>query len=109
MIPPIGKNPFSVEDTSNKIMSLNKPLQTLPNRIMLPNEKYQPFFLKVLSDFMKFHNVPLHLPVPQGSMKLHVALSCILDIMVHSMGEENRNLILTELEEYRKGLPPSFR
>jgi hypothetical protein len=76
---------------------------------MLPEKRYQPFFLKVLHDFIAHHNLSQDLEKPQGNMKIHKALSCVLDIMSHSMGEEKRDNLLKELDQYIQGLPEQDR
>jgi len=73
--------------------------------LILPKQWYEPFFMKVLNDFREHHNIPDTIPLPSGNMKPHKLLSYILDVMAHSMGEEKRNSILKELEEYKSGLP----
>ncbi len=76
---------------------------------MLPKQRFEPFFIKVMNDFSKHHNLPDNIPPPQGSMLPHKLLSYILDLMTHSMGENKRNEILLELKDYKEGLPFDLR
>jgi hypothetical protein len=76
---------------------------------MLPKQRYEPFFMKVLSDFKKFHNIPDNIQPPQGNMMPHKLLSYILDVMASSMGQDTRKALIAELDEYKKGLPFDLR
>lgn len=62
-----------------------------------------------MHDFINHHNLDKSLPLPEGNLKIHLALSRILDVMVHSMGEEIRNAVLKELDEYKMSVPAAFR
>lgn len=74
-------------------------------KLILPSTNYGPFCLKILDEFKLYHKLSQELPVPTYSLPLHESLSRIFDIMLHSMGEEKRNEILIELDEYAKSLP----
>jgi hypothetical protein len=65
--------------------------------------------MKVMNDFQKFHNIPDDVPPPQGNMMPHKLLSYIVDLMAYSMGEEKRNDLMRELNEYKEGLPFDLR
>lgn len=78
-------------------------------KLILPRVEYGPFCLKILNDFINHHKLSKNLPVPSNGITNHEALSRIFDIMIHSMGDEKRQEILKDLEEYNKGIPPHFR
>jgi hypothetical protein len=77
--------------------------------LKLPENHYGPFCLKILSEFKKYHKIDESLPVPNNGKVLHHALSQIFDIMIHSMGPENRERILDDLDQYLMSLPAHFR
>jgi hypothetical protein len=91
-----------VQQCSDKIVYLNPT--NINRSLTLPCENYQPFFLKVMHDFIAHHNLPKDLPLPQGNLKMNVCFSRILDVMIHSMGEEKREAILKELNEYTNNI-----
>ena len=97
-----------VESGSQKVQALITNASTT-DQLMLPKQRYEPFFMKVLSDFKKFHNIPDNIPPPQGNMMIHKLLSYILDVMAFSMGQEKRNALLVELNDYKEGLPFDLR
>jgi hypothetical protein len=74
----------------------------------LPRVCYGPMCLKVLKEFMEYHNIP-DMPIPQPKDSNDKALSKIFDIMICSMGEEKREAILKDAEEYLYSIPPSGR
>lgn len=96
---------FNVDATSKKV---DKLINIHSESLILPKQWYEPFFMKILSDFREHHNIPENIPLPSGKMEPHKLLSYILDIMVHSMGEEKHISILKELEEYKTTLPSDF-
>lgn len=101
-------SPQNVVDTvSQKVQNLIKTPTHTP--MLLPKSSYQPFFLKVMSDFCMHHNIPQNLPSPSGNMLPHKLLSYIVDLMAYSMGKDKRDAIASELEEYKKGLPFDLR
>lgn len=65
--------------------------------------------MKILSEFIDFHKLPKDLPMPCPGLSTHVALSRIFDVILHSMGEEKRQEILSNLDEYNMGIPAHFR
>lgn len=65
--------------------------------------------MKVMSEFSKFHNLPDNIQPPQGNMMPHKLLSYILDLMAHSMGDDKRQALLFDLQEYKQGLPFDLR
>lgn len=93
----------TVEEVSQKIEKLNN----LPSMKLftLPERGYGPFCLKILFDFVEFHNLPKGMLMPVPGLTNVQALSRIFDIILHSMGEEKRLQAISELEEYIKGLP----
>lgn len=84
---------------------LSKEKKTLD----LPKKLYEPFFLKVMHDFIEYHKITKDLPFPTTGLIMHKSMSYILDIMVHSMGDQKREEILKELEEYKSSLPFDLR
>lgn len=108
---PSNESTDNVLSVSQKVQNLIETTpSTLSEKVLrLPNNKYQPFFLKVVNDFISHHKLPQGLQMPSGNLKLHLALSLILDVMVRSMGEAKRDEIIQELEEYKLGLPREDR
>jgi len=106
MIPPIPEILEPVQVLSNKVKEL-KVFQENKDQLILPEKRYQPFFVKVMIDFIEHHGIVMDKSncLPDGSMKIHLALSRILDVMVHSMGENKRSEIMKELDEYKKEIP----
>lgn len=101
--------------TNNELNMVSQKVQSLmtttnpSEQLNLPKQRYEPFFLKVMNDFKNHHKLPDNIPPPQGNMMPHKLLSYILDLMTHSMGELKRNEILSELSEYKMGLPFDLR
>lgn len=77
--------------------------------LILPKLHYGPFFLKILKEFIEFHKLPSNLYLPDNFTPSDVVLSRILDIMVHTFGNERREEILKELDEFNMTLPAFFR
>ena len=77
--------------------------------MILPKHRYEPFFLKIMSDFRSFHKIPDIIKPPQGSVLPHKLFSYILELMAYSMGREKRDEIAKELEDYKQGLPFDMR
>ena len=98
---------MNVKDVSEKISTLN-PMTTVRN-LNLPSIDYGPFCLKIIQEFIVHHNLPINLPVPIAGVSTHVALSRIFDIMLYSMGEEKREAVLRNLDEYNMSVPACFR
>lgn len=96
-----------VEHVSQKVSSLNNIPST--RSLNLPSGDYGPFCMKILKEFIDYHELPKNLPVPEKGLSTHVALSRIFDIMLHSMGSEKREEILSNLGEYNMGIPAHFR
>jgi hypothetical protein len=97
----------AVEDVSQKVAKLNNIPST--RSLNLPRGNYGPFCLKIIQEFVAHHKLPANLPVPVAGLSTHVALSRIFDIMLHSMGEEKREEILKNLDEYNMSVPACFR
>lgn len=76
--------------------------------LRLPKANYGSFCLKILHDFMKLHNL-VDLPTPVSGSSNQESLSRIFDIILHSMGQEKREEILKNLDEYMMDLPAHFR
>lgn len=97
-------NELIVKNVSEKISSLNAVQK---NRLLkLPSHGYGAFCLKILSDFVDHHNLPKGMLMPVPGLTNHEALSRIFDLILHSMGEEKRLQVLSELDEYIACLPP---
>lgn len=77
--------------------------------LYLPSKNYEPFFMKVMHDFIEYHKLPKDLPLPEMGIGMNLCMSRILDVMVHSMGEEKRKEILEDLDKYRIGIPAAFK
>lgn len=99
----------SVDTMSQKVQSLMTNTGSTQSEMMLPKNRFEPFFLKVLNQFAQHHKIPENINPPQGSVMPHKLFSYILDLMAHSMGDETRKTILSELEEYKRGLPFDLR
>lgn len=97
-------NQLMVKNVSEKISSLNAVQKT--RLLNLPSHGYGPFCIKVLSDFVIHYDLPKGMLMPTPGLTNHEALSRIFDIILHSMGEEKRLQILSELDEYISSLPP---
>jgi hypothetical protein len=94
--------------------SISERVKNIPERafsttksLKLPSGNYGPFCLKILNDFMEFHELA-DLPLPEPGLSNHEALSRIFDIMAYSMGQKRREALMVELEEYKKGLSSDF-
>jgi antitoxin component of RelBE/YafQ-DinJ toxin-antitoxin module len=77
--------------------------------LILPRLNYGPICLKILTEFAKHNNLPITLLMPEAKQATHQALARIFDILLLSMGEEKRNELLNDAEEYFNDLPPSVR
>ncbi len=76
----------------------------------LPEYGYGAFCNKILLDFILHHKLgALDMPLPDKSSNTGaLLLSRIFDIMLHSMGEENRERIIKELESYKLSMHPGL-
>lgn len=99
----------SVDTMSQRVQSLMTNTSSTQSDMMLPKNRFEPFFLKVLNQFAQHHKVPENVKPPQGSVMPHKLFSYILDLMAYSMGDETRNNLIKELEEYKQGLPFDLR
>src|SRR6185436_6287003 len=109
MNPNKNESADTVLTVSKKVQKLQDMTSTESDQLMLPKQRYEPFFMKVMSDFKNYHSLPDNIPPPQGNMMPHKLLSYILDLMAHSMGLEKREALLLELKEYKAGLPFDLR
>ena len=107
----MDKDPIKkISEVSDRVHSFAMPNENLDEPVLqLPKSAYAPFVLKVLHDFIEHHALPKDLVLPQGNMMIHKIMSCILDVMVHSMGKEKRDEILKDLHTYKLGLPFDLR
>jgi len=76
--------------------------------LKLPSVNYGPFCLKILNEFIAHNKLP-DLPLPNPGDKTTDALSKIFDVILSSMGEEKRDEIMKNLDEYAMGIPACFR
>ena len=81
---------------------MNNKLE-LSDSMILPETSYGPFCNRIMQEFIEYHHLP-DLPLPGPCLPPHIILSRIYDAMLLSMGQEKRNELLIELEEYKKGL-----
>lgn len=70
---------------------------------------YEPFLLKIMSDFRNHHGLPDTIPPPQNGVMIHAVFSYIAELMAQSMGTEKHQALLKECEEYKQGLPFDVR
>lgn len=84
-----------------------KPKDEVKRKLTLP-KKYGPMCLKILREFIAYHNLSKDLPLPESGLSTEEALSRIFDVMLYSMGEEKRNEFLQDVNEYSKSLPAFF-
>lgn len=78
-------------------------------KLKLPKKYYGPFCLKFLHEFIDYHKLPKNLELPDQGELSYLALSKIFDVMLHSMGPEKRQEILSELNRYKMDIPVHFR
>lgn len=57
-----------------------------------------------MSDFVDHHNLN-DMKLPKREISPHELFTFILDLMASSMGNQKREEIIKELEEYKLGLP----
>ncbi len=74
-----------------------------------PKQRYESFFLKIMSDFRKHHGLPDTIPPPQTGVMIHAVFSYIAELMAQSMGPEKHQALVQECEEYKQGLPFDMR
>ena len=95
MIPKIDDQ---IANISDKISNLDcvSGLKSL----CLPKKNYGPFCLKILDDFIDHHKLSKNLPLPFPGLSVEESLSRIFDVILHSMGNDYREKMLKELDEY---------
>lgn len=76
--------------------------------MILPRKRFEPFFLKVMRDFLDHHKLP-HLDFPKDGALPHIVFSYIVESLAYSMGAEKRKELIEELEQYKLGLPFDIR
>ena len=81
----------------------------MKSRLRLPKANYGPFCLKILEDFIGYHELDKKLPRPVPGLETHETLSRIFDIMLYSMGKRQRIKILDELDKYKMDIPAGLR
>ena len=99
----------AVDEISQKVQNLISNVDSKNLEMSLPKHRYEPFFLKIMNDFKSFHKIPDVIKPPQGNTLPHKLFSYILDLMCYSMGQEKRESILKELDQYKQGLPFDMR
>lgn len=72
--------------------------------LRLPEKHYGPLCLKIFSDFCNHHGLPENMPKPEPGLLMHLSLSRILDMMAYSMGNDKREAIIKEIEEYKANI-----
>ena len=78
-------------------------------KLKLPKKEFGPFCLRILKEFIVHHKLANDLELPDKAQFVHIGMSKIFDIMLHSMGEEKRNEILMDLDKYKMSIPAHFR
>jgi hypothetical protein len=78
-------------------------------KLNLPTSMYGPICMKILKDFIEHHKIPADLALPQQGCSTIFSLNCIFNAMIETMGEEKRNALIKEVEEYSMSLPAAFR
>lgn len=68
--------------------------------LALPERYYGAFCNRILLAFIDFHKLDPNLSIPNHQDSPHTALSKVFDIILHSLGDKNRERILKELDEY---------
>ena len=76
--------------------------------LKLPKKAYGPICLKILQEFITYHNLPKDLPFPEMKDQGNVALEKIFTVMLASMGSKAEEL-LKDADEYFHSIPPSAR
>src|SRR5579863_6558060 len=77
-------------------------------RLKLPKGCYGPISCKILSKFRDFHGISSdEFPLPVSADKTEVALSKILDMMLYTLGEKNRNELIRDCDDYSMALHPA--
>lgn len=88
-----------VKSTSDKVYNFAQG-GNLKKNLRLPSKDYGPICMKILKSFIKHHKLLEDLPVPEKGHSAEQALAKIFDIMLYSMGDEKRETLLKESEEY---------
>jgi len=96
----------NIDSVSNKIDGLIK--KSSKRQLNLPRHEYGPYCNKILSEAINHFKLN-NLPLPSAGDMTHVALSKIFDIILHTMGEEKREEILKDLDEYIMSIPAVLR
>lgn len=71
--------------------------------LVLPEQGYGPICNRLLKEFISHHKLP-KLTLPEGKCSVTQGVSIIVDIMLHSMGQEKRLQLIKDVEEYKKSL-----
>lgn len=87
----------------------SKKIEPSPKILKLPIADYGPMCGRILHEFCLYHNLSADLPVPSVGLPISVSLSRIFDIMLHSMGQEKRDQMIRESNEYLMQIPASLR
>jgi surface polysaccharide O-acyltransferase-like enzyme len=78
-------------------------------QLILPRVAYGPIASKIIKEFMNYHNIPDYTLLPNLYDKSHELLAKILNIMLLTMSEYNREALLKDAEAYLNDLPPNLR
>ncbi len=88
---------------------LKEPIPKTNRKLVLPKSHYGPFCNRILKEFIDKHKLDDTLPLPGEGDTNSGALSKIFDLIIHSLGEEKRQQILKECDEYVMGIPAQLR
>lgn len=95
-----------IDSVSNKIDGLIK--KSSKKQLNLPKHEYGPYCNRILTEVIKHFKLE-NMTLPNAGDMTHVALSKIFDIILHSMGEDKREEILKDLDEYIMSIPAVLR
>lgn len=78
-----------------------------PETFRLPKIAYGPICLRILREFVSYHNIKDDFDYPAQGDQTHQALEKIFHIIYLSMNEDVRHTLLNEINAYYRDLPPS--
>lgn len=81
----------------------------MQNKLILPKTCYGSLCLKILTDFIEYHDLDKSLELPKHDDLSHIMLEKIFNIMIQTMDEETREDILKQAQEYNMSLPSCIR
>lgn len=92
-----------IKPTSDKVYNLAQG-NTSKKTLRLPELNYGPICMKILKEFINHHKLPNDLPIPEKGLFLEESLARIFNVMLYSMGEQKREELLKDSEEYLRSL-----